>query len=700
MKRLYLLPVMFLMVFIKTALSQQLELQWSKQIGSHGWDWVNALQTDKQGNYYIAGGIAGKIIADTISNSFDNNTDAFIARYDSTGKVLWQKSLGGKYFDNATSLAVTGTKVFVSGMFQDTLECKGMKISSKSYTGGYLAAFTTGGILEQLTTIGNKAVVSFVSLASNDQDRLFMAGLFRDTLALSDKSFISKERNSIFLSEVTPEGKFQNSQAITCNGSLLQPVIAVNQQVLCLAGAFSDSLRIADTTIYSLGGNDFFVSIFNLEGKLLHVIAAGGLGSDVVSAITFLQNGDIGILGSFELSFLLGDQVLKSEGSSDVFLARLDAQGHIKLVTKEWGPADDYGYSLTESPEENLYVAGSFRKGILLTYSQKMRETEEYKAESGFGNAFIAKYNKNGELISSTHLPWTSEDYCKSIIAGSGGKVLAAGNFFQSVKISGQSGIQNTYHASQNEKDIFLAHYIDRCLGFKFKFSNDTLLCKGSSVILHTSDNFDEYLWHKDNSAKPSLIVNTPGAYSLTVTNSYGCKATDSVKVKLASAITVFAGKDSLIMAGNTFLLSDATASNFETLQWSSRGSGLFDNDAAIHPKYIPSDEDIQKGKVALLLKAQNGCGADLDTIHLKILHENDAISAYPNPTFGLVHVISQNEVLIHITVSNSHGEVLLVKDLNGLQRYDLNLSIFPTGVYHIKVSTNLSEKTLSVTKI
>ena len=58
---------------------------------------------------------------------------------------------------------------------------------------------------------------------------------------------------------------------------------------------------------------------------------------------------------------------------------------------------------------------------------------------------------------------------------------------------------------------------------------NDTIMCPGDLVVLSAGAGFSSYLW-SDGSTQPTLNVNNPGKYSVTVSNS-GCKATDLIVI-------------------------------------------------------------------------------------------------------------------------------------------------------------------------
>ena len=95
---------------------------------------------------------------------------------------------------------------------------------------------------------------------------------------------------------------------------------------------------------------------------------------------------------------------------------------------------------------------------------------------------------------------------------------LAAGNY--SLQITDANGcVANSSVLTVNNNIIPAILFL----------GNDTTICPGQTVLL-SPGNFSNYLW-QDNSTGPSLLVSQTGLYSLEVTNSAGCKATDEINV-------------------------------------------------------------------------------------------------------------------------------------------------------------------------
>ncbi|MEI6124826.1 MAG: hypothetical protein WCQ95_14500, partial [Bacteroidota bacterium] len=62
----------------------------------------------------------------------------------------------------------------------------------------------------------------------------------------------------------------------------------------------------------------------------------------------------------------------------------------------------------------------------------------------------------------------------------------------------------------------------------------DTTICQGQSLTLNATTPNSTYHW-QDNTSNPTLVVNTAGTYSVTVTNNFNCAGTDAIQVAVSA---------------------------------------------------------------------------------------------------------------------------------------------------------------------
>jgi len=79
----------------------------------------------------------------------------------------------------------------------------------------------------------------------------------------------------------------------------------------------------------------------------------------------------------------------------------------------------------------------------------------------------------------------------------------------------------------------------------------------------------------------------------------------DQLILTIITEATAFAGNDTSICEGDSQYLSDASASFYSSLNWTTSGDGFFDDPSALNPVYTPGAGDISNGLAQLCLVAQ-----------------------------------------------------------------------------------------------
>ncbi len=149
----------FLVVAWEAATAQPLTFQWARQSTGHAE--ANSMAADSSGNAYVAGGFAEATVSFggiTLTNL--GNGDAFVAKYDVSGHVLWVRQggviAGGQASILDIALDVAGN-AYAVGYFRGDLNFGGSNINSGDINGdydGFVAKFSAGGSLLWMRQIG------------------------------------------------------------------------------------------------------------------------------------------------------------------------------------------------------------------------------------------------------------------------------------------------------------------------------------------------------------------------------------------------------------------------------------------------------------------------------------------------------------------------------------------------------------------
>ncbi len=111
-----------------------------------------------------------------------------------------------------------------------------------------------------------------------------------------------------------------------------------------------------------------------------------------------------------------------------------------------------------------------------------------------------------------------------------------------------------------------------------------------------------QYLWGNGETT-PTITVSPTSTttYNVQVYDGCGSSTTGNVTVTFLTP-TVDAGPDINICKGNNSSIINSGAGNFQSLIWTTSGTGSFDDATLIHPVYFPSAADNASGSVILTL--------------------------------------------------------------------------------------------------
>ncbi|MCP4178438.1 MAG: T9SS type A sorting domain-containing protein [bacterium] len=124
--------------------------------------------------------------------------------------------------------------------------------------------------------------------------------------------------------------------------------------------------------------------------KIDNLTNFGNQAWETLSDITFDQDGNYYICGSFTGELVLKGQTVMSAGKRDIFIAKMNKQHTVLWLKSYGGVSDDNAYSIIFA-DDYLYLAGSFKKEIEL-------KTGELLQAEAFTDVFLAKLNTEGEV--------------------------------------------------------------------------------------------------------------------------------------------------------------------------------------------------------------------------------------------------------------------------------------------------------------
>ena len=178
------------------------------------------------------------------------------------------------------------------------------------------------------------------------------------------------------------------------------------------------------------GVYDAFLAKYDSDGNQTWVKQFGTSGNDYINAMTTGTDGAI-FVGGYTGGAFSGTNA----GGYDAFLAKYNSDGTQDWVKQFGTSGNDYIYAMTTGTDGAIYVGGSTGGDLSGT-------------NTGIYDAFLAKYNSDGNQVWVRQFGTSDYDYIKAMTTGTDGAIYVGG--YTSGDLSG---------TNTGKTDAFLAKY-------------------------------------------------------------------------------------------------------------------------------------------------------------------------------------------------------------------------------------------------
>lgn len=357
---------------------------WAQQIGGEGSQTILAIAVDGTGSVIVTGSFSGTL---TVAGQpfVADQVDSFVVKLSPQGDLVWVRTVAGTKTQTVRSVAVDAAgNIVVAGFFDGTADFDGSMVPSAGNLDAFVAKLDPNGALVWARTYGDAAEQRATAVGVDASASVFLAGHFLGKIDLGDGPSPPASSNSAFVVKIGPDGNalwgrtfatalasgkvsslaVQSAGSVVIGGEIsgtldfgcgpvtssenaidtfvadldsngmcvwssrfgstsVRALAATGDSQTLVCGTFDGALSIGPTTLTGAGGDDGFLAVFDDKGGIGATHAYGDADNQEILGCAGTPTGKAILIGDFAGTLDLGSGPLKSAGGRDVFVAKV-----------------------------------------------------------------------------------------------------------------------------------------------------------------------------------------------------------------------------------------------------------------------------------------------------------------------------------------------------------------------------------------
>ena len=658
-------------------------LIWATYYGGPDDDGASGVASDAAGNVYISGGtasISGIATSGAYQSTIGGGEDAFLAKFNSAGAILWATYYGGTDYDEGQGVATDAAgNIYMAG-------------AATSLSGGtadvFLAKFNSAGTLQWVENYGGSNEDVGLGVATDNLGYVYVTGWSISAYGMgtsgSYQAVLIGGADAFLTKFNSTTGATQWSTYYGGSGDDYGNGVATDAAGnVYITGNTTSTSGIATGTAYqgALGGSaDAFLVKFNSAGARQWATYYGGTGADAANAITWADSVDMyiaGVTGSAGMA-TAGSYKDTISGTSDAFLAKFSDAGALQWATYYGGDSTDGAYGVGTDSSRNVYITGKTASATGIATPGAYQDTL-----GGGIDAFVAKFSTAGVGMGSTYFGGNEEDDAYAIAGVGAANVYVAGNTLSTAGIATAGANQTVFGGVS---DAFLGRFYICLTPVVGALTGGTSVCAGSTITL--ADTTAGGVWSVINSTASvsgGIVMGaTAGADTIVYakTNSCGVATTTyTVTINPLPDAGTITGDDTVCI-GTTITLADAVtggawaASNAKAGVAAGVVTGMAAGTDTIKYSITATCTGVAQ-KIIHIIHCQTAVNS--------VAMPGEEASIYPNPATDNI-TIAATVPLDKVVICNEVGQVVF----SGAYQTNsavVSLARLPVGVYMVRIN-------------
>lgn len=316
--------------------SPDLEPVWIRTAGSDQFDFGTVVRVAENGDIVVTGVFQGTMDFHGQELSHLGRSDSFIARYDSSGNLLWVQTINGDESVVIDGLAMDAAgDIFVTGRLSHVATIGGQEIGARFQTRGFLSKLSRDGEFIFSKVIAPTSDSGGVVIDAGHDGTLYVAGIY------------AANESGVFIAGYSPNGTEEFLHIFSGgSGAEISDIELGSDNKLYVCGRFSSTELDLNGVVLKNQSNFFsgFAAKIDRNGDVEWGQIMGDRGFQLA-----LDGSNTAYIAGYyqEASNSVGGTNLTNAGRLDVFVSSISSQGDTNWVNGYSSDGTDLARTIT-----------------------------------------------------------------------------------------------------------------------------------------------------------------------------------------------------------------------------------------------------------------------------------------------------------------------------------------------------------------
>jgi hypothetical protein len=636
-------------------------IQWDRVFGGSNREAIGIVVPALDSGYILGATSASPLSGDKTAATRGSN-DYWVLRLNDSGRIVWQKTIGGSGGDVLSDMLVTADGGYIAAGYSASGISGEKTLATQGASDYWILKLDDTGRIEWQKDYGGSAEDRLIDIAATPDGGYIAAGYSASAIS-GDRTVDTRGAMDAWVLKLNGTGDIQWQKAYGTSVADTVEVILPTPDGGYILGAYRASVTAppnqatGDATDTTFGGTDYWILKLDDTGRIEWQRTLGGDGREILKDIVITPDSGY-IVGGHSNSDATGEKTDISRGGFDYWILKLDKAGNVVWQQTVGGDGNDEMNTLVLTPDGGCIAGGT---------STSNANGDKTEAQIGLSDFWMVRLTADGRLVWQKTIGSNINERLLTVLPTSDKGYILGGEYTPALGTPQPDGDRS--EGGRGNTDCWIV-----------KLGNP---CGDTALLTEVTEEFCA----RDGYTLPGgAVVYAGGVYNDTLFSPGGC---DSIVITTLTVLTV----DTSVTRNGDTLQANASGASYQWIDCSD-GSPIAGATAAT---FIAPDPGSYKVAVvegncadtSSCFTIEEDPGPDPDKVAL--VNGGTAPRIYPNPTRGMLYItVPAGNALRQLEITSMTGQKVISQQLSVIGTVQVDLAALSAGLYVVRLRTDL----------